>query len=145
MQRRNENDFIYFARLIYPISMTENELSYLIRGAIFRVYNNLGPGLLESVYEHALFYELSLLDLSIEKQIPLPVQYGEIIIDGGYRIDILVDNLIIIEIKSVETLLPVHHKQLLTYLKLARKKLGILVNFNSNNIADSIFRKVNGV
>lgn len=125
--------------------MTENELSYLIRGAIFRVYNTLGPGLLESVYELALFYELSLLDLSVEKQVPLSVSYGDIFLDGGYRIDILVNNLIIVEIKSVETLMPLHHKQILTYLKLAQKKLGILVNFNSNNIADDIFRKVNGL
>lgn len=125
--------------------MTENELSYLIRGAIFKVYNNLGPGLLESVYELALFYELSILGLLVEKQISLPVAYGDIFLDGGYRIDILVNNLVIIEIKSVETLMPVHHKQLLTYLKLGNKKLGILVNFNSNDIADSIFRKVNSL
>jgi GxxExxY protein len=125
--------------------VTENELSYLIRGAIFRVYNTLGPGLLESVYELALFYELSLVNLTVEKQVALPVHYGEIIIDGGYRIDILVNNLIIIEIKSVEALTSLHHKQLLTYLKLAQKKLGILINFNSNNIADSIFRKVNSL
>lgn len=131
--------------MISFLLMTENNLSYLIRGAIFKVYNTLGPGLLESVYEGALFFELTLLGLHVEKQVALPVHYGEVIIDGGFRIDILVNNLIIIEIKSVETLMPLHHKQLLTYLKLAQKKLGILVNFNSNNIADSTFRKVNGL
>ena len=125
--------------------MNENELSYLIRGAIFKVYNTLGPGLLESVYELALAYELSLLNLDVATQLPLAVHYGEIILDGGYRLDVLVNNLVIIEIKSVEILLPVHHKQLLTYLKLSNKKLGLLVNFNSNNISDNIFRKVNGL
>ena len=125
--------------------MNENELSYLIRGAIFKAYNTLGPGLLESIYELALAYELSLLNLDVATQLPLPVLYGEVILDGGYRLDILVNNLVIIEIKSVEMLLPVHHKQLLTYLKLSNKKLGLLVNFNSNNISDNIFRKVNGL
>jgi len=125
--------------------MNENELFYLIRGAIFKVYNTLGPGLLESVYELALAYELSLLNLDVATQLPLAVHYGEIILDGGYRLDVLVNNLVIIEIKSVEILLPVHHKQLLTYLKLSNKKLGLLVNFNSNNISDNIFRKVNGL
>lgn len=125
--------------------MTENEISYLIRGAVFKVYNTLGPGLLESVYELALKYELSLLDLDVKTQIPLPVIYNEMVLDGGYRIDIMVNNKVIIEIKSVEALNPVHHKQILTYLKLSKIKLGILVNFNSDNIADSMFRKVNGL
>lgn len=125
--------------------MTENELSYLIRGAIFKVYNTLGPGLLESVYEVALAYELLQLNLDIQTQIPLPVIYNDIRVDGGYRIDIIVNNKVIIEIKSIETLNPVHHKQILTYLKLSKIKLGILVNFNSDNIADTIFRKVNGL
>jgi GxxExxY protein len=125
--------------------MTENEISYLIRGAIFKVYNMLGPGLLESVYELALSHELILLDLDIKTQLPLPVIYNDVVLDGGYRIDIIVDNKVIIEIKSVETLNPVHHKQILTYLKLSKIKLGLLVNFNSDNIADAIFRKVNGL
>lgn len=125
--------------------MTENELSYLIRGAIFKVYNTLGPGLLESVYEIALAHELLQLNLDIQTQVPLPVVYNDIRLDGGYRIDIMVNNKVIIEIKSIETLNPVHHKQILTYLKLSRLKLGILVNFNSDNIANTIFRKVNGL
>jgi GxxExxY protein len=121
--------------------MNENELSYLIRGAIFKVYNTLGPGLLESVYEVALTYELLQLNLDIQTQVPLPVVYNNVRLDGGYRIDVIVNNKVIVEIKSIETLNPVHHKQILTYLKLSKIKLGILVNFNSDNIADAISEK----
>lgn len=125
--------------------MSENELSYSIRGCIFKVYNNLGPGLLESAYEAALAYELKVTGLSIAQQVGLPMMYNELRLDVGYRLDILVENKIIIEIKSVETLLDVHHKQLITYLKLSGLKLGLLVNFNSDDISKSIFRKVNGL
>ncbi len=125
--------------------MTENDISYKIRGAIFSVYQNLGPGLLESVYEAALLYELTKANLKVESQKPVPVIYDGIQLDIGFRLDILVENKVIIEIKSVETLAKVHHKQLLTYLKLSNLKLGILVNFNTDNINDSIFRKVNNL
>lgn len=124
--------------------MSENEISYLVRGAIFDVYNNLGPGLLESTYELALNYELKKRGLNSKRQVDLPLLYeGEIL--GKYRIDILVNDLIIIEIKSVNELLPVHHKQVITYLKLSNLKLGILVNFNEIEITKGIFRKVNGL
>ena len=96
--------------------MTENDLSYIIRGAIFKVYNQLGPGLLESVYELAMAYELKKSTLSIKTQVPLPVVYETERLDGGFRTDILVNDLVIIEIKSVENLAEVHHKQLITYL-----------------------------
>lgn len=125
--------------------MNENELSYKIRGGIFKVYNNLGPGLLESVYEAALGYELIKEGLKIERQIALPVIYDNQRLELGFRIDILVEDLVIIEIKSIENILDVHHKQILTYLRLANKKLGLLVNFNTDNIAKGIFRKVNGL
>lgn len=125
--------------------MNENEISYAIRGAIFNEYNHLGPGLLESVYVMALHYELEQAGCTVEIQVPLPVWYNGIKLDGGYRIDILVNNMVIIEVKSVETLADVHHKQLLTYLKLSNKRLGILVNFNSSNIKDSVYRKVNNL
>jgi GxxExxY protein len=125
--------------------MTENDLSYIIRGAVFKVYNNLGPGLLESVYEAALVYELKKRDLEVRNQVGLPVVYEGENLDLGFRLDILVNNLVIIEIKSVETLQEVHHKQVLTYLKLANKKLGLLINFNTEDISSSIFRKVNGL
>lgn len=125
--------------------MTENELSYIIRGAIFKVYYNLGPGLLESVYEAALMYEFRKEGIEAKSQVPLPVIYEEEKLELGFRIDILVSNLVIIEIKSVEQLAEVHHKQVITYLKLSGKKLGILVNFNSDDISKSIYRKVNGL
>jgi len=123
--------------------MTENDISYKIRGAIFKVYNNLGPGLLESVYEAALIYELRKDGLEVKSQVPLPAAYQEEFLDIGFRIDLLVENLVIVELKSVEALHEVHHKQVLTYLRLSNKKLGLLVNFNTNNIANSIIRKVN--
>ena len=125
--------------------MTENDISYKIRGAIFKVYNNLGPGLLESVYEAALKYELSKEDLEVESQVEVPVIYENIRLELGFRLDLLVNNKVIIEIKSVEKLAPVFHKQLLTYLKLTDKRLGILVNFNSENISESIIRIANGL
>ena len=125
--------------------MDENDISYLIRGAIFKVFNNLGPGLLESAYEATLAYELYKINLCVKTQVPLPLVYEEIKMDVGYRIDIMVEDKVIIEIKSVETLAEVHHKQVITYLKLSGKKLGLLVNFNCTNIEKSIFRKVNGL
>lgn len=125
--------------------MTENEISYKIRGAIFNVFNTLGPGLLESAYEAALIYELRKMGLDVESQVALPLIYDEIRMDVGYRIDLLVEDLVIIEIKSVENLAEVHHKQVIAYLKLSGKKLGILVNFNCSRIDESIYRKVNGL
>lgn len=123
--------------------MTENEISYKIRGCIFTVYNNLGPGLLESAYQAALGYELNKGMLQFSEQFGLPMVYETLKLDIGYRLDILVENKVITEIKSVENLLEVHHKQVITYLKLSGLKLGLLVNFNSSDISKSIFRKVN--
>lgn len=123
--------------------MTENEISYKIRGAIFKVYNALGPGLLESAYEAVLAYELNKQGLEVKTQVPLPLIYEEVKLDVGYRIDILVENKVIIEIKSVEAISEVHHKQVITYLRLSELKLGLLVNFNSEDIQKSIYRKVN--
>lgn len=124
---------------------TENEISYLIRGAIFKVYNELGPGLLELVYETVLMYELQKQGLSVKKQVSLPVFYDGKELEVGFRLDLLVNNKVIIEIKSVEKLSKVHHKQILTYLKVSEMKLGILVNFNIDDITKGIFRKVNGL
>jgi GxxExxY protein len=125
--------------------MSENEIAYLIRGAIFKVYNAIGPGIYENAYEAALVYELRKLGLTVELQKHLPFEYEEVFLDVGYRIDLLVEDKVIVEVKSVEHLLPVHHKQLITYLRLSKKKLGILVNFNSDDISKNIFRKVNGL
>ena len=124
--------------------MTENEITYIIRGCIFKVYNKLGPGLLESAYEAALEYEMTNSSLQVLRQVPMPMMYESIKMEVGYRLDFLIENKIIIEVKSVEILNDVHHKQVLTYLKLAGLRFGILVNFNTNSIIDSIFRKVNG-
>ncbi|MFM9840571.1 MAG: GxxExxY protein [Cyclobacteriaceae bacterium] len=125
--------------------MIENEISYAIRGCIFKVFNNLGPGLLESAYEAALAFEINKTGLKVKSQVALPMLYESIIVDVGYRLDLLVEDKVIIELKSVETLLDVHHKQLITYLKLSGIKLGLLVNFNTDDISKSIFRKVNGL
>lgn len=127
------------------MNMDENEISYRIRGAIFTVYNALGPGLLESVYELVLSHVLTENGLDVKRQVSLPVEFDGIVLDGGYRIDLLVNNSVIVEIKSVEMIKSLHHLQLLTYLKLSGLKLGLLVNFNSSSISDSIFRKVNGL
>ena len=119
--------------------MSENEISYKIRGAIFKVHKKLGPGLLESVYEAALTYELGVKGLKVKTQVSLPVIYEMVRLDLGFRIDLLVEELVI------EAIQDVHHKQLITYLKLSNRKLGILVNFNTDEISKSIFRKVNGL
>lgn len=123
----------------------ENDLSYLIRGACFKVYNNLGPGLLESVYEAALAYELEKEGCEIQTQVPFPVIYEEIRLPTGFRLDILVNECVIVEVKSVESLSDVHYKQVLTYLKLTDLRLGLLINFNTTNIAKSIIRIVNNL
>jgi GxxExxY protein len=125
--------------------MNENEISYYVRGAIFTVYNELGPGLLESAYEVVLSHVLRKKGLYVEQQVELPIIFDGLTLEGGYRIDILVNDLVIVELKSVEILKPVHHLQVLTYLKLSNLKLGLLVNFNTANITQSIFRKVNGL
>lgn len=125
--------------------MTENEISYAVRGALFKVYNNLGPGLFESVYESALFYELTKADLKVQKQIEITIPYEEIILDPAFRIDLLVEDKVIIELKSVEDLAPIHYKQLSTYLRLTNKKLSLLVNFNTLNILDDIKRIANKI
>ncbi|MFZ5940887.1 MAG: GxxExxY protein [Bacteroidota bacterium] len=123
--------------------MTENEISYLIRGAIFKVYNALGPGLLESAYEAVLIYELIHMGLTVISQQAVPLIYCGEKIDVAYRLDLLVEDKVFVEIKSVSVLTEVHHLQLLTYLRLSGKKLGLLVNFNTDDIGKSIFRKVN--
>ena len=123
----------------------ENEISYLVRGAAFKVYNRLGPGLLESVYEKALAFELRKAGLFIECQVGIPMKYEGIQFDIGFRLDILVEGLVIIEVKSVENLALVHYKQVLTYLRLLDKRLGLLINFNTASIDKSIIRIANNL
>ena len=125
------------------IIMTDNEITYEIRGAIFDVYNSLGPGLLESVYEEALCYELEQRGLEVERQMEVPIIYKGNTLRTALRLDVLVEHRVIVELKSVEEMKPVFGKQLLTYLRLMELHLGILVNFNTSNIRDSIQRIVN--
>lgn len=123
--------------------MDENEISYLVRKCIFNVYNKLGPGLLEIVYQHILIYELEENGLDIKSEIEIPVIYDRKKFDLNFRIDILVENKVILELKSVKNLEEIHYKQLQTYLKLSDKRLGLLINFNTTNILDGIKRVVN--
>ncbi len=109
----------------------------------FRVHTALGPGLLEGAYEECLFYELQQSGLYVEKQNPLPLIYKEVKLDAGYRIDLLVERKVIIELKSVESLANIHLTQILTYLKLSGCKLGLLVNFNVSHLKDGIKRVIN--
>ena len=122
--------------------MTENELTYEIRGAIWDVYNDLGPGLLESVYEEALCYELQLRGLKVERQKQVPIMYKGNTLRTDLRLDILVEDTVIIELKSVEELKPVFYKQTKTYLKLMNKHIGLLVNFGEYDMKEGIHRLI---
>ena len=123
--------------------MRENELSNVVIGCAIVVHQALGPGLLESAYEECLFYELSKSGLCVEKQKPMPLVYEEVKLECGYRIDLVVENCLVIEVKSVEALNDVHLAQVLTYLELSRCKLGLLLNFKVARMKDGIKRVVN--
>lgn len=123
--------------------MLENELSKIVFDAALKVHQNLGPGLLESAYQECLFYELKKTRLKVEKQKALPLIYEEIKLDVGYRLDIILEDKLIIEIKYVESLNDVHFAQLLTYLKLTDCRLGLLINFNVKLVKDGIKRIAN--
>jgi len=125
--------------------MTENELSYKVIGTALELHKNLGPGLLESSYENALAYDLKQTGLKVKQQVPMPFIYKDIKMDIGYRLDLIVQNKVIIEIKSLENLAPVHYAQLLTYLKLSDLKLGLLINFNTKILKNGIHRIVNNL
>ena len=117
-----------------------NELSYQVIGCAMEVYKTLGPGLLEAVYEKALIHELELKGIPVQSQVPVEMNYKGVNVGDGLRLDLLVDDKLIVELKSVEELKPVHHKQLLTYLKLMDKRLGLLINFNVSDIMLGINR-----
>lgn len=123
--------------------MTENELSYQIIGAAIDLHKAVGPGLLESAYENALAYDLREIGLNVKQQVPMPFIYKEVKQEVGYRVDLIINNLVLIEIKSVENLAPVHYAQTLTYLKLSGLKLGLLINFNTKFLKNEIHRVVN--
>ncbi len=123
--------------------MTDNEITYEIRGAIYDVYKDLGPGLLESVYEEALCFELEQRGLEVERQVQVPIIYKGNVLKTELRLDIIVEDKVIVELKSVEEMKKVFAKQLLTYLRLMDKRVGILVNFNTDDILKSMQRIVN--
>ena len=122
--------------------LLHEELTERIIGAAIEVHKSLGPGLLEAAYEECLCHELHLRGLSFERQVTLPVQYKGLKLDCGYRLDIVVENAVILELKSVEKVLPVHEAQLLTYLKLTGKRVGLIINFNVPVLKDGVVRKV---
>ena len=123
--------------------MTDNDITYEVRGAIYDVYKELGPGLLESVYEEALCYELEQRGLKVERQLEVPIRYKGNELKTALRLDVLVEDKVIVELKSVEEMKPVFAKQLLTYLKLMDTRVGILVNFNTDDILKSMKRIAN--
>ena len=123
--------------------MDVNEISKLIIGFAIEVHKKLGPGLLESAYQECLYYELKKAGLKIEKEKPMPIIYKEVKLDHGYRIDLLVEDNVVIELKSVEALTDVHFAQVLTYLKLGEFKLGLLINFNVKLLKNGIKRIIN--
>lgn len=120
--------------------MDLNDLTYQIIGCAYKIHSRLGPGLLESTYEVCMEYELIKNGFEVKKQVALPVIYDEVKLDAGYRIDLIVNNSVIIEIKSVDCLAPIHTAQVLTYLKLSNKKLGLLINFNETDLKHGIKR-----
>ncbi len=124
--------------------MHENEISKIIFDLGLKIHKNLGPGLLESAYEECLFYEISKAGLFVEKQKPMPLIYEEVKLDIGYRMDLLVEKSVVIEVKSSEALNDVHLAQVLTYLKLSGCRLGLLINFNTNLFKNSYRRILNG-
>ena len=123
--------------------MTDNDITYEVRGSIYDVYKELGPGLLESVYEEALIFEIRQRGLNVERQVKVPVVYKGNVLETDLRLDLIVEDKVIVELKSVEEMKKVFAKQLLTYLRLMNKMVGLLVNFNTDNILTSITRIVN--
>jgi GxxExxY protein len=130
---------------VYLVAMDENTVAKQIVDAAYRVHTKLGPGLLESVYESALAYELEKRGLKVVRQQAMPVVYEDLYIQTGFHADLIVEERVIVEVKSIEAVAPVHKKQLLTYLKLAHKRLGLLINFNVALIKTGITRLVNGL
>ena len=118
--------------------MPTTDILYHIRGAAMEVYNALGPGLLESIYHRAMVCELQLRGVKVQSEVPVEVYYKGHLIEGGFRIDLLVEDEVVLELKSVEELLPIHYKQLKTYMKLTAKENGVLINFNAYDLSEGI-------
>ena len=124
--------------------MSENEVAKIVVDAAFKIHTTLGPGLLESVYEAVMVFELQQRGLVVVSQVKLPIQYESLRIENALRIDLLVEDKVVVELKSVDVVTPIHKKQLLTYLKLSGKKLGLMINFNEYFIKDGITRLIQG-
>ncbi len=124
---------------------TENEIARAVLNAAYKIHTNLGPGLLESVYESVLAYELSKAEIAVRRQVAIPIRYEALLFEEGYRADILAGESVVVELKSVEKLLPVHAKQVLTQLRLSRHRLGLLINFGELHLKDGIKRIANGL
>lgn len=125
--------------------MTEDEIAKIIVNLAYKIHTQVGPGLLESAYESILVYELQKSGLKVEKQVPIPIKYEEITLDEGFRADLIVEEKVIVELKSVEAVQSVHKKQLMTYLRLMDYRLGLLINFGTSLIKDGITRLANGL
>ncbi len=125
--------------------MTENDISYIIIGSAYKIHSALGPGLLENAYKECLFYELKKQGLKVEKEKTFPIVYEKIKLDAGYRVDLLVEDRVIVELKSVSEFSDIHIAQVLTYLKLSNCKLGLLINFNVKSLKNGIKRIVNNL
>jgi GxxExxY protein len=123
----------------------ENQIAAVVVDSVYKIHKTLGPGLLESAYEAILVYELEKRGLKVATQVSVPVVYEAVTLDIGFRADLIVEDLVIVELKSVEKIIPVHKKQLLTYLRLADKRLGLLINFGEEMIKDGISRVANGL
>ena len=141
VQRRKDAKIIKYFKEI----MSENEIAKIIVDTAFQIHKRLGPGLLESVYEVILAHVLRKRGLSVKRQVPVAIVYDDIKFDVGFRADLIIEDKVIVELKSVENVIPVHKKQLLTYLRLAEKRLGLLINFGDELIRDGISRVVNGL
>jgi GxxExxY protein len=124
--------------------VTDDDLGERIIGCAITVHSALGPGLLESVYEACLVYELSKAGIEVARQVSLPIQYEDVILDGGLKLDLLVGRRVVVELKATEKLLPIHTAQLLSYLRLSRLRVGYLLNFNVQRMRDGVKRVVNG-
>jgi len=123
----------------------ENKIASSILDQAFKIHNELGPGLLESVYERCIKYELEQIGHNVQTQVPVPLTYKSLQFETGFKIDLLVDNLVLIELKAIEALAPIHFAQTLTYLKITKLKLGLLINFNNKFLKDGIHRVVNNL
>lgn len=123
----------------------ENRIARAVLDAAFKIHTNLGPGMLESVYEAVLAYELAKLGFNVQRQVSVPIRYGELTFEEGFRLDLLVNERVIVELKSIESFAPVHPKQLLTQLRLSAKRLGLLINFGEVHLKDGIKRIANGI